>query len=473
LQDKSAICRTIETAPGLHAPGHLGELTQIIDFALVDAVLEETGARERRLRLLPARVMVYFVLALAMFEHCSYQAVWAKLTAALAALPLPRPSASSLSRARRRLGAAPLKALFEVLAGPVARPQAPGARWRGWHLVAIDGTTVHTPDHPQVRADYPKRTGRGEFGYPLLRLVALIECGSRALLAATLGPERDGEPTLARRVLGALSPGMLVLADAGYDSGALLAQVHQRGAAFICRSGATRCPTIITRLPDGSYLALLGTGRSGTGHAAQRLPVRIIEAWITLTLSDGSHRREQWRLITDLTDHRRYPAAEVIGLYHRRWQIETTYFSLKATVLQGRVLRSCHPAGLEQEMYALLTVYQALIRLAADAAFTRPDLALCRISFTVLLHAARDQVVLAAAIAPERIELVGVIGRAALGALLPALPRYRLKARTRKNSVSKYSANQIRAPHPAVSQRYRLSVEVMVMEQGLTTRRRT
>jgi hypothetical protein len=130
LQEKSVITRSVQVAGGVYAPGHLGGLTQIVDFELVDAVLEETGAREQRLRLLPSRVVVYFVLALGVFEHCSYGAVWAKLTAELGSLRLTRPNVSSLSRARRRVGAAPLRALFETLAGAVGRP-GPDARRRG------------------------------------------------------------------------------------------------------------------------------------------------------------------------------------------------------------------------------------------------------------------------------------------------------------------------------------------------------
>lgn len=116
----------------MYAPGHLGELTQIVDFALVDAVLEETGMRERRLRLLPSRVVVYFVLALGLFEHGSYNTVWGKLVAGLEGLALVRPSVSSLSRARRRIGVAPLRRLFETLAGPVAVRGTPGQAPSNW-----------------------------------------------------------------------------------------------------------------------------------------------------------------------------------------------------------------------------------------------------------------------------------------------------------------------------------------------------
>jgi hypothetical protein len=178
----------------VYAPGHLGKLTQIVDFALVDAVLEETGTLERRLRLLPSRVVVHFVLALALFEDCSYRGVWGKLVAGLEGLALVRPAISSLSRARRRIGAAPLRRLFETLAGPVAHRGQAGAFWRGLRTVAVDGTLLHTPDESTFTWRYPKRSGdHREFGYPLLRLVVLIECGSRAVMAAAFGPESTGE----------------------------------------------------------------------------------------------------------------------------------------------------------------------------------------------------------------------------------------------------------------------------------------
>lgn len=130
MQEKPVITRTVEAAGGVYAPGHLGELTQIVDFVLVDAVIEETGLREKQLRLLPSRVVVYFVLALALFEDCSYRGVWGKLTAGLEGLPLVRPAVSSLSRARRRIGAAPLRRLFEILAGPsITLLQTPSSTW--------------------------------------------------------------------------------------------------------------------------------------------------------------------------------------------------------------------------------------------------------------------------------------------------------------------------------------------------------
>ncbi|MGP3913600.1 IS4 family transposase [Nonomuraea sp. 10N515B] len=336
MQEKSVITRTIEVAPGVYAPGHLGELTQVIDFPLVDGVLEETGTTQRRLRLLPSRVVVYFVLALALFEHGSYRAVWDKLTASLTALPLVRPALSSLSRARRRVGAAPLRRLFETVAGPVATPAMPGAFYRGLRTVAIDGTHLHVPDEKALTWRYPKRAGEKlEFGYPLLRLLAVVECGTRAVLGAVFGPDSGGEVVYAGRLLSVLEHSMLLLADAGFDAAGFLAEVRATGAQFLVRSSARRCPLIGERLPDGSYLTTIGYGVLDVP-----LIVRVVEAEVTVTLADGTVRTEQWRLLSSLLDHVRYPARELVWLYHERWVAETTYFSIKATMLDGRVLRS-------------------------------------------------------------------------------------------------------------------------------------
>ncbi|MHB9859929.1 IS4 family transposase [Streptomyces sp. YIM S03343] len=461
LLRKSASVRCPATDPDLYAPGHLGELTRIIDPVLVDAVIEETAAREQRLRLLPARVVVYFVLALAFFERSSYQAVWGKLTAGLAHTAVARPCASSLSRARRRVGVAPLRALFTVLAGPVATPVQSCAFYRGRRVVAIDGTTLNAPDETAVTSRYPKHVGRvREFGYPIVRLVALVECGTRALLDAVFGPDRIGEISYAHRLLGRLDASMLLLADAYYDAVGFLTAVSDTGAAFLLRSTRKRRPTVRHPLSDGSYRTFIQSNNYRAGHGyGQRLEVRVIEAWVTVTLADGTRRTELWRLLTTLLDAERHPATELIELYHRRWQAETCYFSLKSTILDGRVLRSRTVPGLEQEIYALLTVYQALIRTADDLTTVHPQLSAHRVSFTVLLQAAADQIVTAAGIAPaEPVTLVGAIGRAALANLIPQQRRWRMKSRMLKR-YSKYPFNRNR--HPRTAQKYTIHTEVI------------
>ncbi|MFJ5157517.1 IS4 family transposase [Streptomyces sp. NPDC088353] len=467
LPHNSASCAPTTSDTSAHAPGHLGELTQIIDPQLVDSVLEETGAREHRVRLLPARVMVYFVLALTFFENSSYRAVWGKLTASLDGISTARPwpAASSLSRARCRLGSAPLHRLFEILAGPVATRAQSGSFFHGLRVVAVDGTTLSIPDEKAVTRHYPKHGGeRLEFGYPLLRLVALVECGTRALVGASFGPDTTGELGYAHRLLPHLNASMMLLADAYYDAFDFLDAVTGTGAAFLLRSTRKRRPTVRHPLPDGSYLTTVCAGKYQAGRGYGRLEVRIVEARMTVTLADGTRRTELWRLMTSLLDADRYPAQELIALYHRRWQAETCYFSLKSTILDGRVLRSRTLSGLEQEVYALLTAYQALVHVASDLVTARPGLSAQRVSFVVLLHAAADQIVAARGIvAANPVTLVGAIGRAALACLMPKTPRWRLKARVRKRN-SKYTFTA--GKHPRTSQAYTLRYE-MIMEDGL------
>jgi Insertion element 4 transposase N-terminal len=162
LPGQCVITREIAVAEGVFAPGHLGELTQIVPFEMVDAVLSECGAAQRRLRKLPARVVVYLLLAAALFEECGYAAVWARLTAALGPLSLPPITATGLWHARARLGVRPMRALFDLLRGPAAAIGTAGARWAGLLVVAIDGTSLDVPDDPATRA----RLGKGSASTP-------------------------------------------------------------------------------------------------------------------------------------------------------------------------------------------------------------------------------------------------------------------------------------------------------------------
>ncbi|WP_374992795.1 transposase [Streptomyces lydicus] len=195
----------------------------------------------------------------------------------------------------------------------------------------------------------------------------------------------------------------------------------------------------------------------------------MIEGTLTVTLADGTVRTEQWRRITNLLDPVKYPATELVDLYHRRWQAEAAYFSIKATMLEGRVLRSRSIDGLDQEVYALLTTYQALIRAGDDAPAGRPDIPMERISFTVLLAAATGTVTASRGIFPSTlIDLVGPIGRATLADLLPAHRRQRVKARTRKSPTSKCGPNAGQHPHKA--QNYTVRTTVAFFAHGLNSR---
>jgi hypothetical protein len=183
------VTRSVTAAAGVYAPGHLGELTPYLPFELVDDVLAQTKTVQRRLRDLPSRVGVYFVLALMLFPRLGYARVWRKLTTGLVGLELPSPSEKALRELRRRLGPAPFKALFEVVAGPLGQPRTPGVCYRGMRTVAFDGcSSLRVPDTERNRSWLGRiRYRMGFAGYPTIRLMALIETGTRAVLGATLG----------------------------------------------------------------------------------------------------------------------------------------------------------------------------------------------------------------------------------------------------------------------------------------------
>jgi hypothetical protein len=427
--DKSVIARAVTVAGGRFAPGHLGELTQQVPFEMIDAVLEQTCRVQRRARDLPSRVVVYLLLAGCLFAELGYPQVWGRLTAGLDGLAAAAPTASAMTQARRRLGPGPLRELFALLRGP----SPGGARWRGLLVVAVDGTIMTVADSEANLAVYSKQRGgaNGGSSYPMVRLLALVSCGTRTVIDAVFGPVSAGETTCAPGLLGSLHAGMVLLADRNFGAGFLAAQIAGTGADFLIRVragyGAPGLP-VLSRCPDGSWLSRFGG-----------VPVRVIDAEITVTTSTG-HAIAGCRLVTTLTDPARYPAGEVAVLYHERWEIETAYFELKSTILGGRVLRARTPDGIEQEIYALLVTYQALRTAIADAAATVPGTDPDRASFTVALNTARDQVILAAGVTAGPVtDLAGTIGRLVLASLMP---RRRLRASPRvvKRAMSKYNA---------------------------------
>ena len=408
----TTITRTITVAVGVFAPGHVGELTRVVPFELVEAVLEETGARERRLRLLPSRVGVYFVLAMCLFPRPGYLGVWAKLTAALG---LASPSAKALRELRRRIGIAPLKALFEILAGPLGQPHTPGIMFRGYRTVSFDGCkSIRVPDTAKNRAWLGKQNAsNGETGYPALALMTLVETGTRALLGAVFGQGADGETGQARELLSLLDKTMLLLMDRGFDGGEFLAAVAATKAQFLVRLTSTRRLPVLRHLPDGSFLSVIGG-----------VKVRIITAAVTVTCHDGTTYGGVYRLATTLLDHRTYPAGALMTLYHERWEHEVTYLALRHTLLQGRVLRSGDPAGIEQETWALLALYQALRTAVTDAVQSAPGTDPDRASWQITVETAQNLLTTAQNITDPGGDLTGDIGRAVLAGLHgPRRPR--------------------------------------------------
>lgn len=414
-------------AEGAFAPGHLGELTQYVPFEMVDEVLAETRRTQVRVRDLPARVVVYLVLAGCLFNDRGYGQVWHRLVAGLHGVSVAAPTAAALTQARRRLGPAPFKALFELVRGPAATSTTGWVRWRGLLVTAIDGTTMSVADTSANLDEFTKRASGNTGSYPHLRLLAVLCCGTRTVIDAVFGPSCTGETSYAPALLTrALRAGMIVLADRGFATQDIINAITSTGADLLIRCKTNRKLPTLQRHHDGSYLShWMGT------------PIRVIEADITITTPEGA-RTGSYRLITTLLDANLYPAFDLVTLYHQRWEIETTYLELKSTILSGHVLRARTPDGITQEVYALLTTYQILRQAMTDATDTQPGTDPDRASFTIALNAARDQLTQATNITADTvIDLVGNIGRLILANLLPPR-RLRLGPRAVKRATSKY-----------------------------------
>jgi hypothetical protein len=267
LDAQSVITHTSTVAGGRYAPGHLGELTQHLPFEMADEALAATRTTQTRLRDLPSRVVIYLLLAACLFPETGYPGVWRKLTSGLTGLPQPTPTASALAQARHRLGAAPLHWLFDLLRWPAAAHHQTGSWWRGLLVCAIDGTTLTVSDTPRNLSRFTKQRGNhGGTGYPQIRLLVLLACGTRSVIDAVFGPTTRGETTYTPHLFRSLHTGMILLADRNFGAVKLLTQIAATGADLLVRLKNGRVMPIVARYSDGSYLSILGGRPAGTRH---------------------------------------------------------------------------------------------------------------------------------------------------------------------------------------------------------------
>lgn len=371
----------------------LGVLTETVPPTLVDAVVAETGRLERRQRLLPARVLVYYVLALALHSEASYEEVMRYVVDGLlwgAVWPGSAwrvPTKGALFKGRVRLGVEPLRTLFERVAQPLGDRTGPGIAYRDQRLVSLDGTTLDVPDTSENAAYFGRPgsgRGDGQGAFPQLRVVGLVESGTHATLRVVLGPYGLAERTAARELLAGMDGTMLLLADRGFYSGAFWQTAAATGAALLWRVPRRVRLPCLERYADGSYRSHVypdpQTRRQQTGG----LPVRVVE----YTLGPPG-TAPVYRLCTTLADPAAAPAPDLARLYHERWEIEQVFDELK-THQRGRqmILRSKTPDGVLQEAYGYLLTHYAIRRLMYDAA-RQADTDADRLSFTHTVHVVR------------------------------------------------------------------------------------
>lgn len=371
----------------------IGVLTRVFPLELVDAVIAETGRVERRRRLLPARVVVYYVLAMALFDRASYEEVMRQLVEGLAwASGWERswavPSKAAIFKARQRLGCEPLELLFGLAATPLAGEATRGAFYRGLRLMSLDGSCLDVADTSQNAAHFGRPgSSRSEAGaFPQLRLVGLAECGTHAVVDAALGPYGTSEQALADELIGALGPRMLCLADRGFYGFERFQAARRSGAELLWRAKSNQRLPREQTLADGSYLSSV---YAFSDRHAHRDPAQVRVVEYTIDDPGVPQAETRYRLLSTMLDCETAPAGELAALYAERWELEGTLDELKTHQRGPRVvLRSKHPDGVYQETYAYLCVHYAIRRLMHDAAL-QADLDPDRLSFTRSLRAAR------------------------------------------------------------------------------------
>jgi hypothetical protein len=396
----------------------LGVLSAAFPRDLIDEVIGVTGRREKRSRLLPAHVMVRYVIGLGLFFGQAYEEVMRQMTGALQSLgswdrDWKVPSTSAITQARQRLGAEPLRELFHRAAVPVAGLGTKGAWLRGRRLMAVDGTCFDVPDTKENVASFHRMgSGPKASAFPKLQVVSLSECGTHAQVAAAMGSCRLGERELAVELCGHLAADMLVTADSGFYSFKLWDAYAATGAALCWRVGASVTLPLVQRLADGSYLALVFAANTKTERRAALLAAaragqdldddraRLVRA-VEYTVPDrGGQDGELICVITTVLDPAGLSAADVALAYHQRWEHESGLDEIKTHLrAAGGILRSQSPELVEQEMWGILLAHYAIRELmcrAADEADEDPD----RVSFIRTVRIVRRQIDDPAAFSP-------------------------------------------------------------------------
>jgi hypothetical protein len=368
----------------------------------VQRVLADTGKQSERERDLPAHVMVYYAIALALHMGSSTREVLRCLLEGLrwlwGAEAVRVAGKSGISQARTRLGAEPLRRLYDQLVHPVATRATRGAWYRQWRLVSLDGSCLDVADTDENRTAFGRpEASRGESAFPQVRLVALVENGTHVLFGACLGGFADGETALARPVLAALQPGMLCLADRQFFGCALWQAAAATGADLLWRvKHNLRLPREAV-LGDGSYLTTIYPGEKDRRHRANGRRVRVVEYRL-----DGVAEAEPlYRLATTILDPAQAPAETLAALYHERWEIEGALDELKTHLRgAGGVLRSKTPELVRQEFWGLLLAHFAVRGLMHEAALRAgedPD----RLSFLHAVRVVRRKLPLFVALSPS------------------------------------------------------------------------
>jgi hypothetical protein len=349
----------------------MGLLSSKIPRETVLSVLADTGKQSKRIRQLPAHVMVYYVIAMALYMNVAYEEVLRCLVEGFEWLGEPaerlrNTGRSAISQARARLGSEPMERIYRDVVTPIGKPRSKGVWYRKWRKVSIDGMTLDVGDTPANEEHFGRPgASRGSSAFPQVRCVVLAECGTHVLFDLAEGPCTSSEAVLADRLLPGLVPEMLCLADRHFWSYERWKLAANTGAALVWRTKKNILLPCEKRFRDGSFLSTVYPSPKDRRHARHGIRVRVVEYKI-----DGLDSAESvYRLVTNILDPKSAPAIELAALYHERWEIENAFDELKVH-LRGRdvVLRSKTPDLVKQELYGLLLAHFAVRGLMYEAA---------------------------------------------------------------------------------------------------------
>lgn len=445
-------------AMGVPLEAALAALGEMIPPERIDAAVERAGRKSLRRRRLPATCVVWLMIALGLFSEGDIPTVWRQVFGTLrtllqAARGVRPPVKSAFAAARRRLGPRPLRLLFRSTSGPIADCTTPGAYYKGLRLMVIDAVSMDAPDTPANRRAFGGSSNRGNDGrivegaYPRPTLCLLEEAGTHVVTEALVRKFKCNEVAAGAALLKRVPPNSLVLWDRRYFARSLVVECMRLGVAFLGRVSSQPRFTRLRNLPDGSYLA-----RIERDHTGQKDMPQMVVRVIVYTINDPARtgHAEVHRLVTTLMDEVLYPAAELIELYHQRWEIEISNDEIKTHQLAASRptgLRSLTPSGIVQEIYGLLLAYNAvrmLMHKAAQPARLDPR----RLSFINAIRIIRDAAPIIEQAAPaRRPQLIQAMLAQIARHVLP--PRAnRINPRVVKHKMSHYLTKRHQHLHP-------------------------
>jgi len=369
------------------SPPDLKDIRRHIDPEWIEQALETTGTATVRRRRLPAEQVIWVVLGMGLFRDRPLEDIVSKLELALPGAGTV--ARSSVSQARERVGSEPVRWLFERSGSTWAHRSANAHSWRGLRVYGMDGSTVRVPDTPENRAEFGGQVTRGtESSYPLARIVVLMTLRSHLLAAASIGRyEGVHELQHAKPLCESIPESSLTVVDRAYWGAALLLGIEAgRDRHWLVRGKSNLKATVVESLGTGDDIVEMLVSPE-----ARKKDASLPRSWRARRIRYQLPGFQTQTLLTSLRDKARFPAKEIVALYHERWELELGYDEIKTDLLDRKeAIRSKKPDGVQQELWGILLAYN-LVRLEMESIANQEKIAPTRISFIESLRLIRDE----------------------------------------------------------------------------------